>query len=1218
MKTNTRRKFIRNTSLTATGLFLTSVSVAKKETSVSSALGCAPTKTLQLTGTVTSVKSGNWSDPATWGGKVPAATDTPLIASGHTVTVDQDLISVAGININNGAILSYGNTKTVTIESSKNVVVNGTLEMKPASANYIHTLRFVGINEDRMLGGGMGVLDSDTGLWVMGAGNLNLVGTEKKAWTNLQGSAASGASSFSLKAANGWAAGDEIVICPTQSITGLDQFDVSNLFERKNIKSVSGTTVNIESSLSFNHLKVEPAGSNKSWTAEVLNLTRNVRIEGTEKGRSHILITSSSPQTLKYVALRYMGPRKDQTGDGIKDLLRGRYALHFHHSMDGSRGSVVQDCVSYDMGSHSFVPHVSHGILFKNCVAFNTLETPYWWDFQDVTHDTIYEGCVAALSMFVNGSKDITSPDSSAPTRNSSSFQLGMGDGNVCNNCISVGGALGYPNVDPHQLGAFTWDANNEGVWEFENNLAHSNICGLKVWQNTHRNHTIVRYDSYNNGLAMFHGAYMNSYTYRYGYHYNSQVDIKATSSNSSGVRFEHIVFDGANNMDYTITIYDSPVQTINLHSSNTNKFLYCTMKNYRKGPLLGSSTHTPNSNGTSSEFRKIKLVDVIHCNLGAALPTYDSLAENGCWTRVQPLSGPCKKIEKVGQADSSNGSVKVTDIERFAPAVWGEGDGLLAEYYNNTKELESSKKVLTRVDSILMFNQWTPKPTLNPTGVYYKITGDLYSIRWSGKIMAQYSEEYTFRCNGSGGFKLWINGVLINDAWTETFDNTDRFARLSKPIKLVAGQLYDFKVEHFNAGGYRGCLLYWKCPSMIGYEIVPQSQLFSKELGGSSDQETINQPPVANAGVDIALTLPTNSTTLDGTASTDGDDGIASYKWSLVSGPSQYSLANANAAKTALSNLEQGTYVFQLEVKDKAGATATGEVMVTVNSANNQAPKADAGTDMVIILPTNSATLDGSASKDSDGSIASYKWSKVSGPAQLIITSPSAVTTSVSNLVKGEYVFRLQVTDNKGATATDDVTVTVNEGTASNKPPVANAGRDITITQPTDKTTLDGSASKDPVGSITSYQWRKVSGPSQFSLDNASKATTALTSLVEGTYVFRLKVTNNKGLTATDEVTVFVKPKPENDKPNQEENLSMTVSASPNPSPDVFNIHVNSNSDLPITLTLFDRWGKEVAIRRNVRRGSTVVIPSTLKRGTYYGVAEQGFQKRTMTLVKL
>src|SRR5688572_33102254 len=77
-----------------------------------------------------------------------------------------------------------------------------------------------------------------------------------------------------------------------------------------------------------------------------------------------------------------------------------------------------------------------------------------------------------------------------------------------------------------------------------------------------------------------------------------------------------------------------------------------------------------------------------------------------------------------------------------------------------------------------------------------------------------------------------------------------------------------------------------------------------------------VNQAPAANAGNNIILTLPTNSTTLTGNG-TDGDGTIASYAWSRVSGPATFALGSANAATTTLNNLVQGTYVFRLTVTD-------------------------------------------------------------------------------------------------------------------------------------------------------------------------------------------------------------------------------------------------------------------------------------------------------------
>jgi hypothetical protein len=91
-----------------------------------------------------------------------------------------------------------------------------------------------------------------------------------------------------------------------------------------------------------------------------------------------------------------------------------------------------------------------------------------------------------------------------------------------------------------------------------------------------------------------------------------------------------------------------------------------------------------------------------------------------------------------------------------------------------------------------------------------------------------------------------------------------------------------------------------------------------------------------------------------------------------------------------------------------------------------NQSPVANAGSNQSIELPTSQVTVNGSASSDPDGTIDTYLWTKISGPATFTITNPSSSSTTITGLVAGTYVFRLTVTDNDSATSTDDVQVIV------------------------------------------------------------------------------------------------------------------------------------------------------------------------------------------------
>lgn len=213
---------------------------------------------------------------------------------------------------------------------------------------------------------------------------------------------------------------------------------------------------------------------------------------------------------------------------------------------------------------------------------------------------------------------------------------------------------------------------------------------------------------------------------------------------------------------------------------------------------------------------------------------------------------------------------------------------------------------------------------------------------------------------------------------------------------------------------------------------------------------------------------------------------------------------------------------------KDVTGATFSGTltlpayssaVLIKTAGSGNSSPTANAGTDISITLPTNSVTLSGSGN-DADGTISSYHWTKISGPASFNIASPDAASTPVNSLTTGVYQFQLQVTDNGSATGTDIVQVTVNGGNAF---PESNAGTDITITAPAASVHLSGSGT-DPDGTISSYAWTKLSGPLGETIVTPTTAGTDVNGLVPGVYDFRLTVTDNMGGMDHDDITVTVR----------------------------------------------------------------------------------------------
>ena len=207
--------------------------------------------------------------------------------------------------------------------------------------------------------------------------------------------------------------------------------------------------------------------------------------------------------------------------------------------------------------------------------------------------------------------------------------------------------------------------------------------------------------------------------------------------------------------------------------------------------------------------------------------------------------------------------------------------------------------------------------------------------------------------------------------------------------------------------------------------------------LVGGPDTVTIfvNIPPIADAGPDQNLNIPTSSptmsVTLDGSLSHDPDGTIATYAWTGTPDP-------ADVTNPAVV-LGPGAYVFTLVVTDNLGAVSLPDtVTITVSLAGNLPPVADAGPDQSLNLPlltstagkaedgqTMNVTLDGSASYDVDGIVVAYQWTGSPDPEDIV--NPTV------NLSAGVHVFTLMVTDDDGAvSATDSVSISVNT------PPVA------------------------------------------------------------------------------------------------------------------------------------------------------------------------------------
>ncbi|XP_019379267.1 PREDICTED: dyslexia-associated protein KIAA0319 homolog isoform X2 [Gavialis gangeticus] len=288
-----------------------------------------------------------------------------------------------------------------------------------------------------------------------------------------------------------------------------------------------------------------------------------------------------------------------------------------------------------------------------------------------------------------------------------------------------------------------------------------------------------------------------------------------------------------------------------------------------------------------------------------------------------------------------------------------------------------------------------------------------------------------------------------------------------------------------------------------------------------------VDYPPIANAGPNQAITLPQNFITLNGNQSND-DHEIVSYEWTL-SPKSKGKVVAMQGVRTPflqLSAMQEGDYTFQLTVTDSVKQRSTAEVTVIVQPENNSPPIAVVGPDKELTFPVEGTTLDGSKSSDDQG-IIFYHWENVSGPSTLQMEDIDKAVATVTGLQIGTYHFRLTVKDHQGLSSTAMLSVTVKEENST--PPHAHAGGKHVLVLPNNSVTLDGSKSTDDQG-IMSYLWiRDGQSPAAGDVIHGSdhKPVLQLTNLVEGTYIFHLKVTDAKGDSDIDTATVEVRPDP-------------------------------------------------------------------------------------------
>jgi trimeric autotransporter adhesin len=197
------------------------------------------------------------------------------------------------------------------------------------------------------------------------------------------------------------------------------------------------------------------------------------------------------------------------------------------------------------------------------------------------------------------------------------------------------------------------------------------------------------------------------------------------------------------------------------------------------------------------------------------------------------------------------------------------------------------------------------------------------------------------------------------------------------------------------------------------------------------------------------------------------------------------------------------------------SGADIRSHFLVGGGTPANERPTASFTSDAGDLV----ASFDASASSDPDGTVASYDWDFGDGATS---TGEAAQHTYAAD---GTFQVTLTVTDDKGATASVTQPVTVTAPAPENQSPTASFTSEVSG----GNVSFDGSASSDPDGTVDSYAWDFGDGVT------GDGRTAAHLYAADGTYQVTLKVTDDKGATASVTQPVTVKtpgPPPQNQTP--------------------------------------------------------------------------------------
>jgi hypothetical protein len=314
---------------------------------------------------IRSVRSGPWSDPATWSEKkIPGTGARVLIREGHSIVYDvkSDAV-IRGLNI--AGALSFSTEKDTVLNVGLIKVQPGDEysedgfdcdghaitgdSAKPKPALEVGTFdRPIAVGKTALirLHYVEGMNKETCPAIVCCGGAMDFHGQPlNRTWVKLGSSAKAGDNWVILgEPVTGWKVGDRVIVTATQTHGSAK---TESRTEERIIASIDGSKLALDKPLDMSHL------------------SRNVVVESADPAgvRGHTMYHKNSAGSISYSEFRHLGK---------KDVL-GKYAIHFHLCRDTMRGSSVVGNSIWDSHNRWLTIHGTDYLIARDNVGFKSI-----------------------------------------------------------------------------------------------------------------------------------------------------------------------------------------------------------------------------------------------------------------------------------------------------------------------------------------------------------------------------------------------------------------------------------------------------------------------------------------------------------------------------------------------------------------------------------------------------------------------------------------------------------------------------------------------------------------------------------------------------------------------------------------------------------------------------------------------------------------------------